>query len=112
MTSAYKCTDFERCSCEKERKVPKAEWSFLQDQRSHRKMKIGAVDKILTKQIQKREERKLGLKRSAEEKEPFPSALITKKKHKLVFFLTDKDSNQQYAFLAQIRNTITRIENF
>ncbi|CAH0562821.1 unnamed protein product [Brassicogethes aeneus] len=56
--STCKCLDLERCSCEKERKVPKAEWSFLQDQKSHRKMKIGGVDEILTKQIQKREERK------------------------------------------------------
>ncbi|CAH1099011.1 unnamed protein product [Psylliodes chrysocephalus] len=63
----------ESCSCEKKRKVPKAEWSFLQDQRSYRKMKIGEVDKIVTKQIQKREERKFGHKRSAEEKEPILS---------------------------------------
>lgn len=71
--SACKCLNLERCSCEKKRKVPKAEWSFLQDQRSHRNMKIGGVDKILTKQIQKREERKLGLKRISDEKEPIPS---------------------------------------
>lgn len=72
--SCCKCLDFERCSCEKKRKVPKVERAFLQDQRSDRKMQIGGVDIVLTRSIEKRVERnQKELRRQLEVEEPIPS---------------------------------------
>lgn len=55
--SACKCLSFDLCQCEKLKKVPKIEQAFLKDQRGPRKMQIGGVDKIITKNNQKRQER-------------------------------------------------------
>lgn len=43
-----KCTDFEKCTCAKEHKVPQAERPFLIDQRGSRAMVIGGLDKKTT----------------------------------------------------------------
>lgn len=43
-----KCTDFEKCTCAKENKVPQAERPFLTDQRGSRAMVIGGLDKKTT----------------------------------------------------------------
>jgi len=45
-------------SCEKSRKVPDKEISFLIDQRTQRKMKIGSVDNATTARLQKRKSRR------------------------------------------------------
>ena len=42
--SACKCSEFKKCSCPCERRVPIMEQQFLLDQRSQRKMAIGSVD--------------------------------------------------------------------
>ena len=42
--AACKCVLLSKCSCPKDRKVPKAEHAFILDQRTHRKMAIGGVD--------------------------------------------------------------------
>lgn len=55
--SSCKCSSFESCKCAKLKKVPKIEQAFLEDQRGPRKMQIGGVDKIITKNNQKRQER-------------------------------------------------------
>ncbi|VEN46785.1 unnamed protein product [Callosobruchus maculatus] len=57
-----KCENFHSCRCSKERKVPIIERLFLTDQRTRRSMMIGPVDKRTTKQLKKREERKMRLK--------------------------------------------------
>ena len=44
-----KHSDRELCDCPKEKKVPKEEWEFLQDQRHARILFIGKVDSIITK---------------------------------------------------------------
>lgn len=43
-----KCTDFEKCTCVKENKVPQTEIPFLTDQRGLRAMVIGGMDKKTT----------------------------------------------------------------
>ena len=43
-----KCQDISKCTCEKNRKVPKNEENFLLDQRSERLLVIGRVDKAET----------------------------------------------------------------
>lgn len=53
-----KCTDINVCICDKNKKVPLIERTFLCDQRTERKMRIGGVDKEITKKIQKRDERR------------------------------------------------------
>lgn len=58
-----KCKDFLSCKCNKNKKIPKLEQQFLTDQRTVRKMAIGNVDFATTKQINRREERKLVMKR-------------------------------------------------
>ena len=57
--SACKCTDFEKCVCPKEKKVPIKERNFLVDQRSSRKMYIGPIDRSATKQMKKSFQRTL-----------------------------------------------------
>lgn len=57
--SSCKCVSMELCSCERARKVPTLEWSFLKDQRSERKMRIGGIDKVVAAQTQKKIARKI-----------------------------------------------------
>ena len=54
-----KCLNFSSCSCEKSKKVPPEEQSFLTDQRSTRIAYIGGIDQNVTLLRQKRQERKL-----------------------------------------------------
>ena len=54
-----KCQDISKCTCEKNRKVPKNEEKFLLDQRSERLLVIGRVDKAETKHLQKKIRRRL-----------------------------------------------------
>lgn len=42
--TACKCKEFALCNCSKEKKVPKGERAFITDQRTERRMVIGAVD--------------------------------------------------------------------
>lgn len=56
--AACKCKEFSECKCEKEKKVPKLEQDFLLDQRTLRKMSISRVDKVVSKVLTQREERK------------------------------------------------------
>ena len=56
--AACKCDDFSSCNCEKSCKVPVLEQTFLQDQRSARKMMIGAVDKVTSRKLEERKKRK------------------------------------------------------
>lgn len=53
-----KCQSFVSCTCEKQRKIPKQEQVFLQDQRTSRKMILGPVDIKETIKAQKKEERR------------------------------------------------------
>ena len=48
------CNTLETCKCPKDKKVPALEWSFLQDQRNNRDMRIGGVDVNVIKLWQKR----------------------------------------------------------
>jgi hypothetical protein len=52
--ASCKCVHFADCTCKKEKKVPKAEQSFLIDQRTCRKMVIGNLDVKETTRMQKR----------------------------------------------------------
>jgi hypothetical protein len=54
-----KCDNFESCCCSKERKVPVNERTFLTDQRSTRTLIIGPVDTTTSKQLKKKQERKI-----------------------------------------------------
>lgn len=56
--AACKCKIFSDCKCQKEKRVPKIEQTFLTDQRTTRKMTISSVDKAVSKVLNKREERK------------------------------------------------------
>lgn len=49
-----KCSEINKCTCQKERKVAPIEWTFLQDQRTERKMGIGRVDIKTTQTLQKK----------------------------------------------------------
>ncbi|KAJ8931727.1 hypothetical protein NQ314_015325 [Rhamnusium bicolor] len=53
-----KCENKMLCKCDKNRKIPDMEWSFIEDQRNMRKMVIGNVDKEVTAILAKRSERK------------------------------------------------------
>lgn len=44
--------------CDKNRKIPDLEWTFIEDQRNMRKMAIGNVDTEVTAILAKRSERK------------------------------------------------------
>lgn len=55
--AAFKCVDFLLCSCEKNRKVPIEECSFVIDQRSSRKTFIQSIRHETTKKFQKRSAR-------------------------------------------------------
>ncbi|KAJ8728603.1 hypothetical protein PYW07_006299 [Mythimna separata] len=57
--SSCKCTNISECTCPREKKVPKREHSFLIDQRSARKMFIGAIDTATTSKLAKTLKRKL-----------------------------------------------------
>lgn len=57
--STCSCQSFESCSCRKDRKVHVNEQAFLIDQRTERKMMIGFVDRKVTSQNAKAEERKI-----------------------------------------------------
>lgn len=57
--SACKCVDFQKCVCPKNRKVPEEERGFLLDQRSQRKMIIGAVDVITSKKNEQKYQRQV-----------------------------------------------------
>lgn len=52
------CQEVTKCSCPKEKKIPKLEHTFIQDQRTTRQMAIAGVDKVTTSKLQKRIERK------------------------------------------------------
>lgn len=53
-----KCADFESCKCQNCHKVPKIEREFLKDQRTERKMVMGGIDQVKTRELRKKEERK------------------------------------------------------
>lgn len=56
--ASCKCA-FDKCNCEKTRKVPVVEQSFLIDQRSTRMMFISSVDKHLSKKLSCKNKRRL-----------------------------------------------------
>lgn len=56
--AACKCA-FEACHCDKVRKIPVAEQQFLIDQRNLRMMCMGGVDKLASRQLTKKQLRKL-----------------------------------------------------
>ncbi|CAH1968197.1 unnamed protein product [Acanthoscelides obtectus] len=56
--SACKCKEFIKCTCPKDKKVPKQEQAFLIDQRTCRHMIIGGIDPIITKKLQSTLKRK------------------------------------------------------
>lgn len=53
-----KCESKMLCKCDKSRKIPDLEFTFLEDQRNMRKMAIGNVDKEVTAILAKRSDRK------------------------------------------------------
>lgn len=55
---ACKCLSFALCCCESARKISKIEWDFITDQRNERLMVMSSVDKVVTKKLEKRIERK------------------------------------------------------
>lgn len=61
--AACKCSDFDVCCCERNKRVPNNEREFLSDQREARRMIIGAVDRKTTSRIKKRKERELKRKK-------------------------------------------------
>jgi hypothetical protein len=63
--ASCKC-DFDKCRCEKSRKVPIHEQAFLRDQRSARLMFIGHIDQHLSRTISTRYKRKLANVRRVE----------------------------------------------
>lgn len=52
--AACKCKEFASCTCLREKKVPKEEQIFLEDQRTNRLMAIGRMDLIQSKKLQNR----------------------------------------------------------
>ena len=52
--SACKCSEFKKCSCPCERRVPIMEQQFLLNQRSQRKMAIGSMDVETTNKNEKK----------------------------------------------------------
>lgn len=52
--SACQCKDIDACRCAKDMKVPAREREFLLDQRTLRKMQIGAIDKPVTAMMKRR----------------------------------------------------------
>ena len=56
--SHCKCDSFDSCTCDKDKKIPIIERSFLLDQRSDRKLYIGSQDLKESGKLQKREARK------------------------------------------------------
>jgi hypothetical protein len=56
--AACKC-DFDKCHCDKERKVPIHEQSFLSDQRSTRLMFMSNIDRTLSRKLKCKYKRKL-----------------------------------------------------
>lgn len=77
-----KCVDNSSCKCERLRKVPQNEVSFLNDQRNERQMVIGRVDIQLTKKLAEKHNRTERLKWqfqvSKENPEPCSSGLQQK----------------------------------
>jgi hypothetical protein len=66
-----KCSDFNKCRCERSRKVPINERIFLNDQRNSRYMIIGAVDPVRSRLTWQNEERKsLALERQSKNANP------------------------------------------
>ncbi|GBL89082.1 hypothetical protein AVEN_255219-1 [Araneus ventricosus] len=57
--SACKCEDLDHCTCDKSRKVPKREVTFLHDQRTVREMCIGNIEKQTSKALTKTVARKI-----------------------------------------------------
>ncbi|GBM81618.1 hypothetical protein AVEN_82346-1 [Araneus ventricosus] len=57
--SACKWKDLDYCTCDKRRKVPKQEVTFLRDQRTVREMCIGNIDKQTNKALTKTVARKM-----------------------------------------------------
>lgn len=55
--SACKCSDFDACCCEREKRIPTDEREFITDQRGARRMVIGTIDRKTTSRIRKRKER-------------------------------------------------------
>ena len=55
--ASRKCLNFDLCNCPRSEKVPTLERPFLKDQRTSRKMFIGAIDEYETEKIRKRESR-------------------------------------------------------
>ena len=47
--SSCKCKDFANCTCSKEKKIPKAEREFFEDQKKDRDIYIGALDIAMTR---------------------------------------------------------------
>ena len=58
-TSACKCLDIERCTCNLKNRVPLAERDFLCDQRSDRRMVIAELEKAATI-LNKKKQREVG----------------------------------------------------
>ena len=56
--SCCKCKSFSNCNCDRSRKIPEREQSFLTDQRTVRKMVIGNVDLAVSRRNLKLEKRK------------------------------------------------------
>lgn len=56
--SSCDCPVIMECSCDKDKKIPIIERKFLHDQRTLRNTCIGGVDKVVTNQLSKKEERK------------------------------------------------------
>jgi hypothetical protein len=55
--AACKCSDFDACCCERDKRIPIEERAFITDQRGARRMVIGNIDRKTTTRIKKRKER-------------------------------------------------------
>ena len=53
-----KCSDFNACCCERDKRIPAEEREFITDQRGARRMVIGTIDRKSTSILRKRKERK------------------------------------------------------
>ena len=76
--SFCKCKKFEACTCERSKKVPLLERSFLCDQRKERKMIIAGIDRKTTAKLKLRNQRRM---KGAEQR--IKSDTITRKEDKL-----------------------------
>ena len=93
--SSCKCKSFSKCNCERNRKIPEREQSFLTDQRTDRKMVIGNVDLAISRKNLKLEKRKSSLEQYKEKQQNLQSACLQEEKIPSSESSTKADSSEE-----------------